>query len=140
MGASYIRVLPRDLFNEANLLKCYGRLWIALENRRYHGARFITEDAERFEIEQDPHSGAIYVANVAFEVHGRECTLSRPLNSRREWPLYCEAEGGDALAVFDDDGQLSDEFGRFIADQENERRSKGGAFGSRLMVRRLWLA
>jgi hypothetical protein len=28
----YTRVIPRDLFNEANLLKCIGGLYIALEH------------------------------------------------------------------------------------------------------------
>lgn len=32
--ARYIRVVPRDLFNEGDLLKCYGRLWILLDERR----------------------------------------------------------------------------------------------------------
>lgn len=29
--STYIRVLPRDLFNEADLLKCVARLWILLD-------------------------------------------------------------------------------------------------------------
>ncbi len=36
---TYKRVIPRDLFNEANLLKCYGALWIALDNARGHTAK-----------------------------------------------------------------------------------------------------
>jgi hypothetical protein len=31
---SYFRVIPRDLFNEASLLKCYGRLAILLDDMR----------------------------------------------------------------------------------------------------------
>ncbi len=27
----YARVIPRDLFNEANLLKCFGNLYLRLE-------------------------------------------------------------------------------------------------------------
>jgi hypothetical protein len=105
---SYIRVLPRDLFNEASLLKCYGRLWIALETAGEHRACFVTEDAASFEIEQDESSGAIYIANVVFTVHGKPVRLSRPLNSRAPWPFYAETED-DAIAVFDDNGNLSSE-------------------------------
>lgn len=114
--SNYIRVLPRDLFNEANLLKCLGRLWIALdETAAGHGARFVTEDVPAFEIEQDPSSGAIYAANVRFRVYGTYCRLTRPLNSRRSWALYAEPDDdADPVDVFDDEGNLSDEFRAFI--------------------------
>ena len=56
---SYIRVIPRDLFNEANLLKCHGQLVIHLEGRLPNAG--FPEDVSRFEVEQDPNSGAIYI-------------------------------------------------------------------------------
>lgn len=103
---AYTRVLPRDLFNEAGLLKCYGRLWILLDGNRDHAARFETEDADVFDIQQDESSGAIYVANVVFTVRGERVQLTRPLNARSAWPLYANHED-DAIAVFDEDGSLS---------------------------------
>ena len=105
--SNYIRVLPRDLFNEANLLKCLGRLWIVLDDiRESHHARFETEDCDSFDIVQDESSGAIYACNVIFTVRGVPCQLSRPLNARSSWPLYLETED-DAVSVFDGEGNLS---------------------------------
>lgn len=110
---AYRRVLPRDLFNEANLLKCLGRLWILLE-RAESNARFVTEDTDGFDVVQDESSGAIYVRNVLFTVAGKPTLLTRPLNSRGAWPLYAET-AEVSVPVFDDEGGLSDEFRVFIS-------------------------
>lgn len=107
---TYIRVLPRDLFNEANLLKCLGALWICLDGYGT-AARFDVEDAPVFDIQQDEGDGSISVANLPFSVGGRRCHLSRPLNSRHPWPLYLSMPDNpdfEVIAVFDDDGGLSD--------------------------------
>jgi hypothetical protein len=109
---SYIRVLPRDLFNEANLLKCLGQLWLLLDGKD-GSVKFVTEAVEDgFWIHQDPNDGSIYVANVEVSVRDRWARLSRPLNSRQPWPLYLsilEDPGFDPIAVFNDDGSLSDD-------------------------------
>jgi hypothetical protein len=107
---NYIRVLPRDLFNEANLLKCLGQLWIAIDG--LDGAGFLVDDVSRFEIEQDQNDGSLYVANLLFALRARLVHLSRPLNSRAPWPLYLaipEDPDFDVIAVFNDDGSLSDD-------------------------------
>lgn len=106
---SYQRILPRDLFNEANLLKCYGRLWLLSE-----GSSAITihepEDAP-FDIQQDPGSGALTIQNIDVMIHGDPWTFYRPLNSRRPWPLYAVDPGGRLeIPVFTDDGNFSQEF------------------------------
>jgi hypothetical protein len=117
--SNYIRVLPRDLFNEASLLKCYGRLWILLDEMRDHCAAFVTEDADAFDIAQDEASGSIYVQNIDFQVMGISCRLTRPLNSRSSWPLYVEdmdeRNGFDPVPVFDDNGNLSVDMMTLIA-------------------------
>lgn len=115
----YTRVLPRDLFNEASLLKCLGRLWILLDKTTDHAAQFDTEDTDDFAIQQDPNSGAIFAANVEFSVRGNRVALSRPLNSRQAWPLYAETED-DSIAVFDEAGDLSTEMRAFIAAPNRE--------------------
>lgn len=111
--SNYVRIIPRDLFNEASLLKCYGRLWILLDETRGHQARFETEDCDGFDITQDESSGAIFARNIVFTVNGTELRLSRPLNSREEWPLYAENEDS-CVSVFDDQGNLSQEMRAFI--------------------------
>jgi hypothetical protein len=107
---SYVRVLPRDLFNEANLLKCLGQLWLLVDGRE--GAKFLVEAVEGFEIRQDPNDGSLFVGNVPFALRGLLAHLSRPLNSREPWPLYLsipEDPDFDVIAVFNDDGSLSDD-------------------------------
>jgi len=66
------RVIPRDLFNEADLLKCLGRLWIKLDERRDHKGRMVFYGAgERpFEVEQNPSDGSIHCRNVVFDLDG----------------------------------------------------------------------
>lgn len=110
---NYVRVIPRDLFCEGSLLKCYGRLAILLDQTSGHHARFEEEQVPSFEIAQDPGSGAITVANLTFTVRGTPRLLQRPLNSREAWPLWLEGGPDDpdfeAIPVFDANGDLSEE-------------------------------
>lgn len=111
---SYRRVIPRDLFNEASLLKCMGRLWILLDNLPSgHRAKLADESGAPFNIQQDPSSGALEVVNIAFTIARKPWSLTRPLNSRAPWPLYAENED-DCVSVFTDEGELSDEFRALI--------------------------
>lgn len=115
---SYLRVVPRDLFNEANLLKCYGQIYVNLEKLNLRDVDFVHLDDDTrpgpFNVQQDPASGAIYVANVRLEVRGRTCQLHRPLNSRDAWPLYLTTENGVELAVFTDSGSFSQEMSAYL--------------------------
>lgn len=109
---SYIRVLPRDLFNEADLLKCMGRLWIELDRLGTARARIVEEDVSSFVIEQDDSDGSIYVSNVTFEVDGVVHRLRRPLNARGAHPLMDLGPDDDfePIRVFDADGSFSESF------------------------------
>lgn len=120
---AYLRVIPRDLFNEASLLKMLGALWIRLENLHPDYSASVPgmgPDANRdhgddwaggFEIEQDPASGAIYAVGFDLLTNGLRYRLERPLNSREPWPLYATDPEGvrDEIEVFDDQGNLSPE-------------------------------
>lgn len=103
-AATYVRVIPRDLFNEASLLKCLGRLWI--ETERYQPHVSIEHDGGPFEIEQNENDGSISVSNVRVTIDDIEFRHWRPLNSRQDWPLYIEV-GEAEIRVFDDSGELS---------------------------------
>lgn len=114
---TYRRVIPRDLFNEANLLKCYGQLILKLDDvilRRPAGSgpRFRLEhDSGPFEVFQDESDGSITLwPSVEFSIDGKHIGLRRPLNSREPWPLYATNHGSDEVAVFDDRGELTLEF------------------------------
>ncbi len=109
---TYRRVIPRDLFNEGNLLKCLGRLSCLLDCRDGR-AKLDEGDGSPFRIEQDPSTGSLSCTNLPFTIDGRPYRLTRPLNSRDAWPLYAENDD-EAVPVFEDDGNLTDEFERLI--------------------------
>lgn len=107
MTATYLRVIPRDLFNEASLLKCLGRFWI--ETERYQPRKVTIEhDGEPFDVWQDENDGTLSVTNISITINGVTCYLCRPLNSREPWPLYLDTEE-DRIAVFTNDGELTRE-------------------------------
>lgn len=116
--SNYVRVLPRDLFNESGLLKMMGRLWILLSETHGHNAEIVEEDVPYFDIQQDESSGAIYVANVHFRINGIERRLSRPLNSRSSWSFWMTGTNDDPdfeeVAVFDENGNFTQDMRRAI--------------------------
>lgn len=116
---SYTRVIPRDLFNEANLLKCYGRLAIALDIMGLNDIASLPNDVESFDIVQDESDGSLYIENLPLEVRKKLSSRSfessyyrlfRPLNSRELWPLYAteiDNPSFDPIAVFDVNGNVT---------------------------------
>ena len=109
----YVRVLPRDLFNEASLLKCMGRIVILLQETPDHHAEIVEEQVDRFRVSQDASSGSIRLSNVTFVVRGVPHLLERPLNARSPWPLIVAGDGRDPdfeeVQVFEDDGSFTGE-------------------------------
>lgn len=111
---SYQRVIPRDLFNEASLLKCLGKLWIRTEGRETVAWR---QTGDAFDIQQDDGDGSIGVANLIVSIKGTPYRLYRPLNSRAPWPLWVtnpadpNFEDFEVLEAADegDDAYLSEE-------------------------------
>lgn len=112
---SYLRVIPRDLFNEAKLLKCLGQLALVIHD----GVRVPRElklewssdsdESAGFQIEQNENSGHLYVANMDLTCNGRVIGLHSPYNSKDAFPLMCCFDD-DEQRVFDDEGALSPEF------------------------------
>ncbi len=109
---SYFRVIPRDLFNEANLLKCYAQIYIELEKINVEAE--LNNDGEAFHIVQSSEDGSISITNVQFVIRGEEHILYRPLNARDSWPLYIISDSGDEIRVFNDDGHLSDDMMNYL--------------------------
>ncbi len=104
---SYRRVIPRDLFNEANLLKCLGQLYLHFDKLAPHRVS-MELDGATFDIEQDQADGSISVGNLIITIKGQYWRHSRPLNSRYPWPLYL-LRGDEAIPAFHDSGDLSSE-------------------------------
>lgn len=113
---TYMRVIPRDLFNESKLLKCLGQLSLiahdGLDCRRQRVERLIVEfeeglEGDPFMIEQNEMSGALYCRTLRVEVNGRLVSVASTYNSKSPFPLCF---GDNEEPVFNDDGSLSDEF------------------------------
>lgn len=106
---SYSRVIPRDLFNEANLLKCYGQIFINLETSGLSHVELVHDD-NTFDVEQDESDGSLFIANVVLKVHGKPQKLRRPMNSREPWPLILvDLEDEVDIPVFNDDGSFTED-------------------------------
>lgn len=114
---TYIREIPRDLFNEANLLKCYGQIWLNLEKlpRAPAALQKAGKSSDEFVIVQDSSDGSTWILNVHLVVRGDRCTLRRPLNSREPWPLYLTIPGTETeIDVFNRDGSFSPDMREFL--------------------------
>lgn len=116
MGKTYTRVAPRDLFNEAKLLKCLGVLALRIHDGVDDAGRAtpawlrFEEDADRYRIEQDPSDGALRVASgIRFLAGNKAIRLQTPYNSKDAYPLQCVTADGD-IDVFDASGRFTEEF------------------------------
>jgi hypothetical protein len=113
----YERVIPRDLFNEATLLKCMGKVCLLIEDRMINLQ--IREASPSlvngFDIRQDISSGDIKVANLSITLYGIELEFFTPLNSREPWPLRCtHPDIEDEIEVFNQDGSLNEQFNQLV--------------------------
>jgi hypothetical protein len=120
---SYTRVIPRDLFNEANLLKCLGRIYINLETANVPNVE-LDHDGEAFDVQMDENSGALYASNVTLMVRGDPCRLVRPLNSREAWPLKMVDEQDEEIDVFSEDGSFSAEMLAFLRGESEAEKAR----------------
>lgn len=128
---NYARVLPRDLFNEAKLLKCLGQLSLLIHDglgidpawalKLIHQDPVDSEEYTGFIIEQNNDDGSIYCANLVLLSRGQVIRLYSPLNSKLPYPLQFfghRRDGGEYPtvddAVFNDNGTLSSEFRSFL--------------------------
>lgn len=118
---TYVCVIPRDLFNEADLLKCYGKLWIELDYLGMTDCLVYENKYQWFQVEQDPFDGSTSIQDISFIVRGEPVKLSRPLNSREPWPLYAEPAlpNGEVISVFESDGELTKEMLDFLVPGED---------------------
>lgn len=120
--SNYIRVIPRDLFNEAKLLKCLGALYIAAEhidNETLRVERLHDDTREGFDIVQCPDDGSIMCRDVIVKFHGHVIPVYTGLNSRLPYPLVAQFEDRTAY-VFDHVGELTEDFRALIP--EDKRR------------------
>ena len=100
---SYQRVLPRDLFNEAKLLKCVGKIALLVEDGMIPGLSMIQECSDGFKIKQDEASGSIMISNLRFVAEdGEEVYLYTSLNSKEAWPLVMAYDDSEYYPINED--------------------------------------
>lgn len=109
---NYERVLPRDAFNEANLLKCIGQ--ISLLELDHMAPGFETKlvsfnNDNSFQIQQDQSDGSIYATNFIIRFKGNRLAHEVPLNCKRKYPMRVEYKG-ELEWLFNEDGTLSEKF------------------------------
>lgn len=111
---TYRRTIPRDLFNEANLLKCLGQLYIKTEGFLGLSPRpfLIVHTGNDWNVHQDESDGSIHSGAITVMIQNRAYDHYRPLNSREPWPLWLALRhdpDADHFRAFTDDGELSAE-------------------------------
>jgi len=111
---NYQRVLPRDLFNESKLLKCLGKISLLILDR-FIGLRFEHHDANQgFHVCQN-EDGDLYCDNLRFYLPGhRQVYFYSLYNCKSPWPLICIDDDEGVIEVFDDNGELSNDFKQFL--------------------------
>jgi|CXWL01.1.fsa_nt_gi hypothetical protein len=104
----YQRIIPRDLFNEAKLLKCLGQLALIIHDAAPNGIEVY--GTGEFRIDQRRGCGGLYVCSgINFRVKSLVLDLYTAYNSKEEYPLLCDTGNGE-IAVFNGDGTLTEEF------------------------------
>lgn len=111
---SYLRVIPRDLFNEAKLLKCIGRLCLMIHDGDGLGVTFSHND-EAFDIRQDESDGSLFIRNIHFFLDKKRIGFHTAYNSKRNYPLLFNLNDNFEF-VFDDEGNYTAEYRAACAD------------------------
>ena len=108
-----IRVIPRDLFNDGNLLMNLGTLYLRLETLGLEDN--LESDGEQYNIHSD-NDGNTYVDNVVLsDVNGDFISLERSLNTRERFSLEYFNDNDDELKnVFTDGGELTEHFVAYL--------------------------
>ncbi len=111
MSFEYQRVIPRDFFNEAKLLKCLGQLALkVLDGHAPDGLEVkLHDDMQPFGVTLDGETGNLYAANVSVTYKGVEVEVATSYNSRAVYPLSFVL-GDSEGSVFDDNGNFDSEF------------------------------
>lgn len=120
---SYTRVAPRDLFNEAKLLKCLGRLALLIhdgtdDNRNPTPPQLSFEaDGSPFTISQSDLDGGLYITSgIEFYCNKEILYLTTKYNSKDEYPLYLATKEEDIKVFSDTDGGFTHDFLYYISE------------------------
>lgn len=107
---NYSRVIPRDFFNEAKLLKCMGLLALnVLDGKQPENTVIsISDNDEPFNVVL-LDDGHLTVINYPVKINGIEVVFKSTYNSKSNYPLLAEYQDCEYV-VFDEQGQWDSEF------------------------------
>lgn len=115
----YQRVIPRDLFNEAKLLKCLGQLALFIHNGKDAKCTPTPEkltiehendENPEFKIRQLPELAGLTCSNLNIFYDNEYLTLYTNYNSKESYPLLYFTDDGEEIEVFDENGQFHPDF------------------------------
>lgn len=108
---NYDRTIPRDLFNEAKLLKGLGFLILHIHDGvSPDGLTFEQPPPEsEFDIRHDRAYGDLFVFNVRVQLHGESLYLFHPYNENEGLTLSYR-HNGESGYVFEDPETFTDSF------------------------------
>ncbi len=120
---SYKRVIPRDLFNEAKLLKCVGHLALKIHDGFTPGdiPMAITptiNDGDPFVPDLDESLNALRLSSYVLAIGDRHLshyTLYTTYNSKEPYPLFVFVDNAE-IPVFDDNGEYTQEFTDYVTE------------------------
>jgi hypothetical protein len=108
---SYHRIIPRDFFNEAKLLKCLGQFELCVMEKQCNGLNFTIEfDNKAFVIVQNELDASLSCQNYRVFLGHEEVELCAPYNSKNAYPLIARYRDAEYY-VFDSKGKFMPNFG-----------------------------
>lgn len=117
MNPNYQRVIPRDLFNEAKLLKCMGILALWELDKVVPELKITISpyesDTDGFDIAL-LDEGALFITNYHVSICDIFYDFKTVYNSKRDYPLYITTKEAEDIWVIGDDGKPSKEFLDYI--------------------------
>ncbi len=115
-NTQYQRVIPRDLFNEAKLLKCMGKLCLAILDNATPVEMESHHDGEPFIIGLSD-DGGLRVVNMGITIKGSFYAFKTTQNAKSNYPFYVEHDNCEYL-VFNEQGEFDEEFIEFCKTAE----------------------
>ncbi len=111
---NYSRVAPRDLFNEAMLLKCLGKLTLLILDEGIHEKLSYSYTGKPFQTAHHQAGYLIIYKGVTIKKGRKSLMLGTQVNTRSAWPLCVLTDENEDIPVFDDAGNLDEEFLEFL--------------------------
>ncbi len=132
INKDYFRVIPRDLFNESKLLKCVGKLVVAIEDKKtpIPNIGYGVNEGEPFKVALDEDNSCLTLLSVEISICRVIHRFVTNYNSRLNYPLVVESKlpGLEDAYVFDEEGEFSEDFinycRKFLAKKYEPNKNK----------------